>query len=616
MKHSFKNGAIIAEGQYFEEVNYNISNNHISVSLDGKGAIKSYSEANEKEFITNGFCAIHENNKHIDITSKKKVTMIGRKQIIEIELQNKKKLTITQILDENTNGLVLIYKLMRDDNKLQNVEEYNKENIELSLMFNNISNSMILSNEKIRRVTDNSGIIIKLEKLNTDYKVFISFSKENINNILEKMNKLRVESNHLTREINTFISEIENNNEEELNKVLNNIEQYKNKWTELEKAVYMNTYFCALENYKEKDDYKSFMAGCKYLLPMRSYYRDSYWTILPMFNGQTDKIRNQIITLAKGITESGECPSAVKYDYSPWWIGHYDSPSFFVLMLNDYVECTKDKQILHFVVDDDTILEKAIQVMNRLAYKEGKNGLLYKTGNYNKCDWADEVNRNGYVTYNNILYARAYQCMINLCRIVDGGTGERVNYFLQKYYKLVNLINTELWSNDLGYYINYKYQKSDETWFIEDNLSIDTVLAVLWGIAEENQSIRILRNMESILECKNNKDMKANGVDFGVMCIYPPYKNIDSAYNKSSQPFNYHNGANWPYLTAIYALAKRKYSMEYRNILTDWFIQNIEKGNYTPVEYYSDYCKDGSLLQAWCGTVAFVMDRELSENLW
>ena len=56
--------------------------------------------------------------------------------------------------------------------------------------------------------------------------------------------------------------------------------------------------------------------------------------------------------------------------------------------------------------------------------------------------------------------------------------------------------------------------------------------------------------------------------------------------------------------------------MEYKNILTDWFVHNIEKGNYTPVEYYSSTCKDGSLLQAWCGTVAFVVDTELSIKFW
>ena len=121
--------------------------------------------------------------------------------------------------------------------------------------------------------------------------------------------------------------------------------------------------------------------------------------------------------------------------------------------------------------------------------------------------------------------------------------------------------------------------------------------------------------MENILECKYNKDMK--GIrDFGVMCVYPPYKNLESAFSKSAQPFNYHNGANWPYLTAMYALAKRKYNMIYKHLLTDWYWYNLFNCNYTPVEYFSPTCEDGSLLQAWNGAVAFALDRELSSNFW
>ena len=39
-----------------------------------------------------------------------------------------------------------------------------------------------------------------------------------------------------------------------------------------------------------------------------------------------------------GINENGDCPSAVKSDYSEWWGNHYDSPSFLSMMLYDYVD--------------------------------------------------------------------------------------------------------------------------------------------------------------------------------------------------------------------------------------------------------------------------------------
>lgn len=38
--------------------------------------------------------------------------------------------------------------------------------------------------------------------------------------------------------------------------------------SETEKALYQSAYWASLENYKEKGDYKAFMAGCRYLSPM------------------------------------------------------------------------------------------------------------------------------------------------------------------------------------------------------------------------------------------------------------------------------------------------------------------------------------------------------------
>ena len=49
------------------------------------------------------------------------------------------------------------------------------------------------------------------------------------------------------------------------------------------------------------------------------------------------------------------------------------------------------------------------------------------------------------------------------------------------------------------------------------------------------------------------------------------------------------------------------YNMDYMYPLTRWFEYNIEKGNYTPIEFFSPIQKDGSLLQAWSSTGAFVL---------
>ena len=100
------------------------------------------------------------------------------------------------------------------------------------------------------------------------------------------------------------------------------------------------------------------------------------------------------------------------------------------------------------------------------------------------------------------------------------------------------------------------------------------------------------------------------------MSVYPFYSNVYSASNRSAQPFHYHNGGNWPYFSAIYAYAKRKFGMEYKNALQSWFLYNVKKCNYTPIEYFSPLYDQGSLLQAWSGVAAFVLDDELSKNFF
>ena len=574
MYPSVEKGAIVLSGKYHERADYHVSNEKISVIFNGTGAITGYSEANVKDYISQGFCAIHENGKPVDVFNYKRIEMLGREQKIEVKLNNGE-LLINQFLDIDTNGVFITYEITGDDTT-----------VDIALMNNAIKDMKVVSFGNVRVVLENSSINIKLNKDTKVAKLLLTFDEKtakefNIEKFTEVYNNLRFEFEDI---------------------------RLPHGLTEIEKAIFYNTYYCALENYKNAHNFKGFMAGHKYLLPMRSYYRDSYYTVLPMYNGHTDKVREQILTLAKGILDDGRCPSAVKFDYSPWWIGHYDSPSFFVIMLYDYIKHTKDDWFLREEVNGVKLYDLAVKVMDKLAEKEKDYNLLYKDGNYNKCDWADEVNRNGYVTYNNILYARALKCISNMSIdwYKNSGNYER---FIDKYCKVLHSLNTYLWDDEKGQYVNYRTED-----FIEDNLSIDTVLAVNFGLLTGEKAERLLKNMERTLECKNNRNIKVN--NFGVACVYPLYSGVESAYNKSSQPYDYHNGANWPYLTAMYAHAKRMYNMEYRNILTDWFIQNIEKNNFTPVEYYSSICKDGSMLQAWDGCIAFVLDEKLSKNFW
>jgi len=576
MHHTFQDGAIISEGRFFEKTQFHVSNESVSACFDSTGAVTYLAESDANQLIDACQCHYYIGNEHIDVLSQRTVRMLGRRQTASIYTS---KVTIYSelFLDKALSGVFLRF---WTESRQKDVS------IEVAYCMASLKKVKMLSDTPLIREPENSA-----------YYFFIPAGPDGITLFLTGID-FDETSFHVTER---FLS-----SRKALAQELCGI-QIPEGLDELDKAMFLSCYYCALENYKEKGEFKAFMAGHHYLLPMRSYYRDSYYTVLPMYRDHTDKIRNQIITLAMGIEPDGTCPSAVRSDYTAWWGNHYDSPSFLAIMLHDYIKHTQDLTFLQAPINNVTILEKAEAALNKLSAFADNTGLLYKDGVFNKRDWADEVNRYGYVTYDELLYARAWFCLASLSRMA--GKPKQADAYLAKYEQVKHAINLYLWDDALGYYINFK-----NTDYTEANLSIDTVFAAIWGIADESRAISMLKNMERILECRNNTSVSLE--DFGVMSVYPLYKGAHSAYRKSADPFNYHNGANWPYLSAMYAYAKRKYGMEYRYALGSWFPYNIERCNYTPVEYFSPVCADGSFLQAWNATVAFVLDRELSMHFW
>ena len=567
MKNSYIDGAIVAKGGYYEQAVYHVSNEKISAIFDGKGALTYYANS-EGVCLNKGHFSFMVNGKPINWCMEKTVTMIGRKQEICADI-GVGTLKIVQFLDKDTDGVYILYELITDIPSTV---------VDVLYFTDKVNAFRISCDGEYRIIKENYALNVTLNGKNNTKKLFLTLNKE-----------LAVESIDFDLAFSSCVKEIEQV------KVPMNL-------TDMQKAMFYSCYFCALENYKEKGDFKGFMAGHHYLFPMRTYYRDSYYTVLPMYNGNLDKVRNEIITLAKGIAEDGTCPSAIGADWHAYWGNHYDSPSFLAIMLYDYVHFSKDSSILDEKIGEYTVLDKAVTVIKKLAECESENGLIYKEGVYNRRDWVDEINRYGYVTYDEILYARAN---FALSKLFESRNEQKSKFYFDKYEQVKRSINDLLWDDDLGYYVNYKNED-----YVEDNLSLDTVWAAIFGIADEKRSRRMLLNMEKYLETPNNEQVTLP--DYGVMTVWPFYKNTEAVYWTSSQPYNYHNGANWPYFSAIYAYAKRKFGMEYSYALESWFTYNVERGNYTPIEYFSSACKDGSLLQAWSGAAAFVLDENIS----
>lgn len=587
MEHRYENGKIIVSGKFYEEAVYHVSNDCMSAVFNGKGTVTGYALANDKS-IMKGNISYFRSGEAVEVYLNKTVEMAGRCQITDIDLQDGR-LTVKQFVDSSVNGVFASYAFKSDkkDDAIEVAYGGMPPTKEFEAAENEISYDGVIFG---------ADTAIEYAK-ETRAAYFTVKAGETVHTFLSCGEKAVPSAAYIKD-----FAEYEKKMQAEFDRVI-----IPDGLSEEQKALFINAYFCAYENYKVLGDYKAFMAGHIYLLPMRSYYRDSYYTVLPMYRQHSDLVRNQIITLARGISENGDCPSAVRWDYSGHWGNHYDSPSFPAMMLWDYVKYTNDTAILSEKINNTTVLGRITDAVEKLASFADETGLIYKKGRYNMRDWADEVCRSGYVTYNEVLFARALYSLSKLYELT--GDGKLAAEYMTRFEKVKQAVNHILWDDELGWYVNFK-----DGDFTEKNLSVDTCFAALFGIAEGDRAVRMLKNMESILESKNNPDQKAG--DFGVMCVYPFYSRKDGARHKSSQPYYYHNGANWPYLSAMYAAAKRKFGMEYRYALESWFEYNVERGNYTPVEFFSPPQPDGSLLQAWSGAAAFVIDEEISVGFW
>ena len=626
MEYKLKGGKIITTGKMHERAFYDVSNNRITAQFDGRGGISKYAVMNKFSVFSNYYSLYTVDGVPFDYMEDKVVTMEGKRQITKIG-HEKCKLTITQFLDNESNAIYVETAVeAKCDLIFDNTVNFgiNYESYVQQLLANRLSPKTIATvlTGFIKSKKNGLTFVGDSAKLHGDVlgDFYLDFAisegaqageaERGFHNQFSYGAKLRAGELRKFR----YVVSAGTRNDFTFCDVMQALNNFDDAMKEAQKYIddlgcpdcvkgddFMETYYksllnCSISNYKELGKFKGFLAGIVYQFPARTYYRDAYWTVLSVLPVRPNLVRNEIVTLANGINKKGECPSAVKFNFKNYWGNHYDSPSFFVAMIYDYVVHTGDLSVLKEECACGTIIEAAKLVLDRLEEETDSTGLLVKGGEYNRRDWCDNVFRSTYVTYDEALYARALFAMSEL----SDACGMDGNAYYAKYVKVKKAINDLLWDEEKGYYVNYKSKD-----FTEDNLSIDTVVAVLFGIADEERSKRVLKNMEKMLESKNNKEQRAG--DFGTLSVYPFYKNTKDIVQKSSLPYYYHNGGDWPYLSCVYAYAKLMYGMEYKYPLTRWFEYNLDQGNYTPVEFFSPIHPQGSLLQAWSSTGAFVL---------
>lgn len=393
---------------------------------------------------------------------------------------------------------------------------------------------------------------------------------------------------------------------------------------DLEKTLYLFSLHTAISCWKDFGTAQALSAGNNYSFPPRTYFRDGFWTALTLLRTNPKIVREQILILAQGIHEDS-CPSAVmflndderellrhsilkspqlaqfvRYE-NDWWSNHHDSGPFFILLVSEYLKLTGDISILFEKIDDITILEKinfiVLQIDN---YPKDKNGLMLKP--YDSNDWSDNVFRNGLVTYDLALQIAALLKAFEFFKIA----GIKKDELYEKYNKMKNLFNQKLFNCKKGYFYDFTGT------YLEDHLSLDSVVAILYDVADKDKSLSTLSKMHESLETRNN--LKQPYGDWGVMNVWPIYKKRSHLFGKSTFPFRYHNASCWPYLSCAYALAQFKNGLDPSYALFKWWEYSLENGWLNLVEYYSPAYYRGGLNQGWSSFAGFVIEEIYSRR--
>ena len=352
-------------------------------------------------------------------------------------------------------------------------------------------------------------------------------------------------------------------------------------------------------------------AGLAYSMPARTYYRDGYWTMQLLLRVAPDVVAAEIDLLATTVQSDGEAPSGVilqgphaatfeayrlaepllaaaHWRPGEWWSDHFDSPLFFVIVVGEHAATT----------GDDTLARrhwpKLLAVFNRYMALRGLQGLPVKPRN--DRDWADNVYRQGLVSYDLGLWVGALDTLARLGAAIDpdiGGQARReavaaraaIDLQLRRDGVFVDYLRTDGW--------------------VEPHLALDALTLLRFDAIGEDRALMMLEQVRTRLESRHNDEQPYG--DFGMLCVWPPFRDRAALRAKSAFPYRYHNGGDWPWLDGLYAAERLRRGLGgWRYPLTRWWETCLERGWAGPVEHYSTPFGRGSLLQAWSSLPAAV----------
>jgi glycogen debranching enzyme len=352
-------------------------------------------------------------------------------------------------------------------------------------------------------------------------------------------------------------------------------------------------------------------AGLAYSTPPRTYYRDGYWTIQLLLRLAPEAVADQIELLAAQVQDDGEAPSgviiecpqaasfeayrlaepalaAVHWRPGEWWSDHFDSPLFFVLALGEHAAATGDDALArrHW--------PKLGAIFRRYLALRGPAGLPVKP--HNDRDWADNVFRQGLVSYDLGLWVGALDVLARLGASFDAALAAEAD---REAAAARAAIDRTLRRDG----VMVDYLRSDG--WAETHLALDAMTLLRFEAVADERAQVMLEQAREHLESRRNSEQPYG--DFGMLCVWPPFADRAALRAKSAFPYRYHNGGDWPWLDGLYAAERLRRGLGgWRYPLLRWWAACLERGWAGPVEHFSAPFGRGSLLQAWSSLPAAV----------
>lgn len=572
---NYENGWIVTEKMYFEQTYFDMSNIMSNIQVDGCMGIPVCSLTNGVHvFQKNSYYATMERDTGNDEIGSKKVKMLGRIQ--EVELEDGGGFT-TYYANDQASVLLEFHTAPKQYHfgfllDLEDVYRY-KQSFAPLVMNHQVHHGITLVVDEVYTLYfESDGEFVCREVEGAGYHYSLKEPTYIMMHVNQKLTPSEIKAQAQTYNASLYHEALEG----------------------FELAYYCSCLNAAKSMWKEVDGWKGLFAGINYQRPARTYYRDSYYTALPLMKDHPEWMKAQILTLANGVFDDFSTPSGVGINGSYWWKDHHDGLAYLWLMIDEYLGVHHDATLLDHPIKQTTLRQFLKAVSDHMCSLCNAVG-VWERKPYDRHDWVDNVYREGVIMYINALVAQA---LVVASKHLDDDT-----YLLQSK-KMVATIEELLWDEEKQYYINYRSERQ-----YEDHLSIDTIFYAYFELGDPIRRQKMLSQMEQILESQNNQEQPF--VEFGTFCVYPPYRYKEALVEKSSRPFLYHNGSDWPYLSSMYALTKYKNQMEYTYPLYRWFQEMMNNGYYTPIEYYTPTYPVGGMLQGWSGVGAYALQKRI-----